>query len=56
MMTGVPTLSSIAEPIFDSIYVAAPEYGSYVIAKGRSDLIFSNSLSKMLLNPTTDDY
>lgn len=56
MMTGVPILSSIAEPIFDSTYVAAPEYGSYVIAKGRSDLILTNSQSKMMLNPNTDDY
>lgn len=55
-MSGVPTLSSVAEPIFDNTFVAAPEYGSYVIAKGRSDLIFTNSVSKMLLNPSTDDY
>jgi hypothetical protein len=32
MMKNVPTLLTVADPIFDNILVAPPEFGSFLLA------------------------
>jgi hypothetical protein len=41
MMSGVPVLESIGQSTFDTIFNAYPEFGSYLQAHGRLDLVMS---------------
>lgn len=43
MMSNVPTLKSIGEPIFDNVFSAYPEFGSFCESIGMSDYILNNT-------------
>lgn len=56
MMKGVPALESIGESMFDSTFVAYPEFGTYVQQQGRSDLILSAIQTRTVLDQDTSSY
>ena len=43
MMNNVPTLKSIGEPIFDNVFSAYPEFGSYCESVGKSEYVLNNT-------------
>lgn len=56
MMKGVSTLKSIGEPVFDNIFVAYPEFGSFLEMNGMGQYILDNDQVKLIFNPTTSSY
>lgn len=43
MMNNVPTLKSIGAPVFDNVFVAYPEFGSFLENKGMSEYVLNNT-------------
>lgn len=59
MMKNVPTLLTIADPIFDNILVAAPEFGSFLLAQGypaNSPYMISFAQAQIIFDPSTESY
>jgi len=56
MMKGVPALLSIGEPEFDSVFLAYPEFGTFLQLHDRLDLIMTASQAGALLEQTTENY
>lgn len=56
MMMGVPVLESMGEPVFDDIFVAYPEFGTYLKQRNLSELNLSNAQVEVILEKSTDSY
>jgi hypothetical protein len=56
MMQDVPVLQSIGQKDFDSVFNAYPEFGVYLEARGRLDLVLNAGQVASLLEQTTDGY
>jgi hypothetical protein len=56
MMMEVPVLESMGQPIFDNVFVAYPEFGTYLQQHGLGDLVLSNEQVQLMLEKSTDSY
>lgn len=55
-MNNVPTLKSIGEPVFDNIFSAYPEFGSFLDNNGMSEYALNNTQVQLMFDPNTDSY